>query len=74
MRKVIVNSRKYVNSKGGCGCWTGVEFKGFFHKWGLALYRHKTSDNVVNYTVAIVEDENGKIYLIDPEYVTFEKE
>lgn len=45
-------------------------YSGWFHGWGT---RNFTNDDGNGYpvTVALVENENGKIFPVDPQYITF---
>ena len=45
------------------------KLKGLFHQWGSEAF--ETSENMVQHTVGLVEDENGKIHGVDPGRIKF---
>lgn len=49
------------------GLW--IEVVGHFHGWGLDYVEER--NDCFGYTYAIVEDANGKIFLINPEDLKF---
>ena len=42
---------------------------GYFHQWAAGYYSSR--GEIANYTYAIIEDENGKIWQVEPKLVTF---
>ena len=61
LRKLEFNC--YINNS---NLWVSIDkIEGLFHQWGLAIIDEK------NITIAIVETENGKIYRVVPEAITF---
>lgn len=70
-RKCIVNTKKYeVPRNGGCGCWVGKEFEGMFHCWGNEAVEAGES-GFGNFTIGIVEDQDGQIHTINPNHIKF---
>ena len=52
--------------------WNGkkmIEMKGHFHEFGLELF--EGYDEIFNYTVAIIEDYEGKIWTTAPDNIIF---
>jgi len=49
---------------------THKTIKALFHKWGTEIIS-KGIDGVISGTVGIVEDENGQIHTVNPEYIKF---
>ena len=47
-----------------------IHTKGYFHQFGNNIA--ETNENVCQYSIAIVEDENGKVHLVIPENIKFE--
>jgi len=45
------------------------EIKGKFHQWALDLA--ETSYTIANYTMALVELENGEMRMISPNFIKF---
>ena len=45
------------------------EFEGKFHCWGAEFEEFDSGPG--NYTVAIVEDEKGQIFKVDPDHIQF---
>lgn len=43
---------------------------GWFHKWGKDVYEYTNGDAIVC-SVGIIEDENGNIKTVNPEFITF---
>jgi len=67
-RPCEVDSRRLEGK--GCEHLVGKYFKGIFHKWGTEIIS-KGIDGVISGTVGIVEDENGQIHTVNPEYIKF---
>lgn len=42
---------------------------GLFHQWGTEIL--EATDSVTQYSVGIVEDENGHIHNVYPEFIQF---
>lgn len=81
LRKVVFNKwipkveekQSYGSTtKVGTGCWE-TEFKneGLFHQWGYAY--EESSEGFGNYTVAIVELQDGTVIEVLPSNVKFIK-
>lgn len=49
------------------------ERQGWFHRWGDEVYIDPDTDKKFQQTVAIVEDETGRVYLVSPKTIIFVK-
>lgn len=45
---------------------------GMFHQWGLAILEE--GSHFANYSVGIIEDMEGVIHKVDPEYIIFDQD
>lgn len=45
---------------------------GMFHQWGLEIL--EGGSHFANYTVGIIEDMEGVIHKVDPEYIIFDQD
>lgn len=55
----------------GTGQYSDFIFSGLFHQWGLAY--EEFENGAVNFTVALVENEHGKIEVLAPSNIRFIK-
>ena len=56
------------------GGYTYQTYEGYFHTWGLESVTSMTdggNDQISNFTVAIIEEEDGTISSVNPSFVKF---
>jgi len=70
-RKVKVFKRvsEQLKTPGGYKSVKKLDGAGVFHEWGVDF--EKFNDGIGNFSVAIVERENGKVELIEPILIEF---
>lgn len=76
-RPVVVKTRIWHDGKNNEDCtaystpgWHDLEFKGLFHQWGEEA-EHDNINGFGNFTIGIVEDENGQIHTVNPNHIQF---
>lgn len=70
-RRVKVNTKKWIKPEGcNAGKWIDFEFEGMFHCWGNEAVEAGES-GFGNFTIGIVEDQDGQIHTINPNHIKF---
>lgn len=73
-RPVQVEARKWIQPPEGNGKWQDFKFEGRFHQWGeetSVMYRDNEPQDMGTHTVAIVEDEMGGVWTVNPNDIKF---
>lgn len=69
-RPVKVETRKWIQPPEGDGKWQDFKFEGRFHQFGTEAEINADGD-IANNTVAIVEDEMGGVWTVNPNDIKF---
>lgn len=46
-----------------------LDYKGWFHLWGLEAMEFE--NGCTNWTIAVIEDDDGLVHMVHPEFVKF---
>lgn len=69
MRKVLFKKWNQVDSGKGQYGWSGFVYEGLFHHWGSSF--EEDDKGIYPYTVALVEEPDGKIADVLPSNIKF---
>jgi hypothetical protein len=61
--------QRYETTKLGTACWSGFDYQGLFHEWGVGCSEGETSFG--NYSIALIELPDGTIEEVLPTNIKF---